>query len=161
MSTKPLMLESETVKAVADPYEEIVRLRNEVTDLRHQLAASQEEARQAKGAAFVATSNLRKQLSPLYNALRQVFGELDAISPADNGAPGVPPQSNAKWESWKQRMPGRPAEFIDLLLIHGTMTIRQFMAAAKCGEQSAYKVTSKLGQAGLIVNNGGRFSLKQ
>ena len=132
-----------------------------IESLRHENRRLDEALRIERlkvGQAEHGVKELRRLLLPLHRALLGVFGEIDSMGIADGGAS---PQSNPKWESWKQRLPGRPAEFIDLLLVHGTMTIKQFMAAAHCGQDSAYKTVSRLGQAGVTVSSGGRYSLKE
>ena len=61
----------------------------------------------------------------------------------------------------KRRMPGKPSEFIDLLLEHGPMNVTNFVTLARCSKQTAYNTLSKLSQAGIIQNNGGKYSLKE
>lgn len=138
-------------------FDEIQSLNERILELEGELRVARLQAANAKRDATLAMGNLKKQLSPLYRALQQVFGELESVGIEDGGSP----QTNARWESWKKRMPGRPAEFIDLLLVHGTMSVKQFMAAAHLGQNTVYGIVSKLGQAGVVSNNGGRYSLSE
>lgn len=138
-------------------FDEIQRLNDRIGELEAELRMARSQAVNAKREAALAMGNLKKQLSPLYRALQMVFGELESVGIED----GVSPRANPRWESWKQRLPGRPAEFIDLLLLHKSMTIKQFMAATHCGQNTAYQIVSKLGQAGVTVNNGGKYQLKE
>jgi hypothetical protein len=134
------------------------RLERELRDSREENLRVRQEAKREVAQVEAAGKELRRILSPLHHALSVIFGELEnlPVSGQASAAAGTDP----RWESWKQRLPGRPAEFIDLLLVHGSMTIKQFMAASHCGQNSAYQTVSKLGQAGVTVNVGGRYSLK-
>ena len=145
---------------------EVDRLKLEIRQLKRALSDAQVEAERAREDANRALSALRRQLSPLYRALQAVFGELEAagIEDAPGVAPGQPApavsRASAIWESWKQKMPGRPAEFITILLEHGEMNVDQLKIAAKCGTNSVYDTIAKLNKAGLINKNGGKYSLK-
>jgi hypothetical protein len=107
---------------------QIETLRTENKRLQRALSDAELRADRAGEDANRALSMLRRQLGPLYRALQAVFGELDAAGVRDDvqaqpSAPGAPVASatDPRWESWKQKMPGRPAEMIDLLLLHGEM----------------------------------------
>lgn len=148
------LLEGEVVDDGRD--QEVESLKEQIRDLESQLADALAATAREKRNAALAMGNLRRQLSPLYQALRSVFGELDAAGVGDETAPST----DARWESVKKRMPGRPAEFIDLLLVHQPMNVTQFVTLAKCSKQTAYNILSKLGQAGVVTNAGGRYSLR-
>lgn len=158
------MIEGDVVPAV-DP--DIERMRAENRQLRREADDAKVEARRAREDADRALSALRKQLSPLYRALQMVFGELDAAGVRDDAPSSAPASSSGgraidpRWESWKQKLPGRPAEMIDLLLLHGEMNRNQLMAAMRAGKDVVRVTTSRLYVAGLITKNGGRVSLKQ
>jgi hypothetical protein len=79
-----------------------------------------------------AISNLRRQLEPLHNALRMVFGEIEAagVGEAAETSSSVNPRVASVWESWKQKLPGKRADFIQALLEHEAMT-----ATHKAAEQ--------------------------
>ncbi len=90
-------------------------------DLREQLRASQRETATARRESSRALAALRKQLHPLHEALKMVFGELDAAGVEDSADAPVNPRTSAVWESWKSKLPGRTAQIIDALLLHGEM----------------------------------------
>jgi hypothetical protein len=67
-----------------------------------------------------------------------------------------------KWAAIKVRNPGKVAEAIDVLLIHGTMNTKQLSAALKMGyDNCRVNVVGKLSRQGLIVKRGRDLSLKQ
>jgi hypothetical protein len=148
---------------------ERAELRTEIRRLEADLRASRLETNAAENEAATAKTAiaaLRQQLLPLHRALRAVFGEIDLVAipesaPAGNSPSAAAPQRNPRWESWKQKMPGRPAEFIELLLLHGTMSRNQLMAAAHCGKDVVRVTISRLNVAGLITKNGSQYSLKE
>lgn len=157
----PLMLNG---GQVVDPLSErIEELEAENRMLQEQLAAAQRQIIDAKKESARAVAGLRKSLSPLFNSLNVLFGEMDAAGIAEDtpGSSTTQPSTDPRWQSWKQRMPGRPAEMIDLLLLHGSMSVKNLMAAMHCGKNAVYQAASKLGQAGVVVNSNGRYSLKQ
>lgn len=143
----------------------IEQLQAEVAELNDQLVIAKAETARAQRASGAAVSNLRRQLAPLYQALQAVFGEMEAIP--DTGAPagstGTATNSkvDAVWESWKRKLGGKAAVFIDVLREHGEMNVAQLRVAAQCGQQTVYDTIAKLHKVGLINKNGGRFSLKQ
>lgn len=161
-----------TPGAKADPRDrKIETLEAEVRRLTRAVAAANEDAESAHRDTARALAALRRQLTPLYQALQSVFGELDAVGvemPTTAAAPdGVEPAAPANarvaavWESWKAKLPGKPAEFISILLDHGEMSHAQLKIAGRCGSDTVYRTITKLNGAGLINKNGGRFSLKQ
>lgn len=145
---------------IDDRNERIDSLEEDVRRLRVELAAAKREATQAQADAARALSALRKQLSPLYRALQAVFGELDAAG-AEDSTPSGSPHSSQAWNEWKTRLGPNCAKVIDALLLGGEMTITAITLTAKIGKNTAYQATSKMGQAGILVRNGSKFSLKQ
>jgi hypothetical protein len=141
-----------------DESEDVEALHDEIHQLRDDLSAARRETSQAKRESARALAALRKQLSPLYQALQMVFGELDAL-PADE--PVAQTVSRSAWDEWKQRLGPSCAKVIDTLLLGGEMTITSICVAAKIGKRTAYTATSKMGQAGILLRNGGKFSLKK
>lgn len=141
---------------------ELESLRTENRQLRRQLSDAEVRAERAGEDADRALSALRRQLNPLYRALQAVYGELDAAGVTD--MPAADTQSSRgvdpRWALWKSKMPGRPSELIDLLLLHGEMSRNQLMAAMRAGKDVVRVTTSRLNVAGLLVKNGGKFSLK-
>jgi len=138
-----------------------LELENE--SLREDLAIARAEAERAKNQAARSVGELRRQLNPLYQALRMVFGELDAIAPASEatGAPGYNDKKLAVWESWKQKLPGKRADFIQALLDHGEMTGTQLRVATHTAAGSVAGIIHELKKLGLIQKSGDKYSLKE
>ncbi len=138
----------------------IAELKARVKELEATIERLQVQADEAKRVL----RPIRKQLEPLFNALQMVFGQLDAAGVEPSvvvvASPSAP-QSNTKWESWKKALPGKPAEFIDLLLVHGEMSTAQLMAAAKCAKQTVYDTAFKMKRSGILVQNGRKYRLKE
>jgi ribosomal protein L29 len=134
---------------ISDLEQENEELREQVTQLKFQLA-------EAQRAGSRGLSNLRRQLSPLYRALQDVFGELDKA-----GVSEAPAASSGRWDEWKARLGPGPAKVIDVLLLGGEMSIAAIALTGKMGKRTVYDATSKMGQAGILVRNGNKFSLKQ
>lgn len=144
--------------------QEIEALRSENRRLQRAVSDAEVDAKRAREDADRALSNLRRQLGPLYRALQMVFGELDAAGVADT-QPASSASTNdgakAKWDEWKQRLDNNCARVIDALLLGGEMNVKAIMVACRMGEATVYRSTSQMGQAGILVKNGGKFSLKQ
>lgn len=138
------------------------QLVEENRQLRIQVRQLDDALRQERLKAEAAASGvreLRRMLSQPFKAMQAIFGEIDQMGIEETTA--TPQVSNAKWESWKASMPGRPAQFIDLLLVHDSMSVKQLMVAAKCAQQTVYDTASKMIRAGILEkNSGGRYSLK-
>ena len=164
----PLMIEGDVLPDV-DP--ELERLRARCRTLEREKADAELAARRAHEDADCALSRLRRQLSPLYQALQAVFGELDAagivdsspVSPTPPNASGAPVDARiaAVWANWKEKLPGYPARIIDALLLHGELNTSQLALACQCKSQRISEGMVKLNKAALVNKNGGRFSLKQ
>ena len=106
---------------------------------------------------------LRKVLNPLYRSLQVVFGELDAAGVTDtvsSPAGATNDGANTKWDEWKKRLDNNCARVIDALLLAGEMNVKAIMVACRMGEAKVYRSTSQMGRAGILVKNGGKFSLK-
>ena len=140
------------------------RLQQQIESLRHALAAAEEELRQeraknAQGAAAVA--ELRRVLSPLYNGLRIVFGQMEEMGMAEP-SDRPDPRKRAVWEAWKTKMPGIPTKIIDALLLHGALTQTQLRIHAQCARSSVPNAVMQLNRAGLINKSAdGKISLKE
>ena len=143
-----------------------------IAELRKKLQATEEELaveRVRRNTTEAGARNLKETLAPLYRALQMVFGDLDAMGlTGGHAAAGTTAESDglseakrAIWRSWQEKMPGRPAQFIDLLLVHGAMTHQQLKIAARGGNTTVRDTLSRLTKAGLIEKNGGKVSLKK
>ena len=129
--------------------EEIERLKAEATDV------------DKMATALVA---LRHVLRPLHKAMGMIFGELDAFE--DQGerqtsSGSAAPKSAAVWEAWKAKLPPACGKVIDALLIHGGLTRAQLKVAAAMAFGTVDSAVSRLKSAGVVVAQGGRYSLKK
>lgn len=169
--TQPLMLEG-VLKETQEADEGLLRkFRKEKQQLEDDLRDARQELddlRADKERLDRSIRNLQQQLSPLHRALRALFGEIELAVGEDTAVPmSVPampgaaqPAIDPRWQSWKEKLPGRPAEMIDALLLHRDMSTRQLATALHCGKDAIYQAAHKLSQVGLISNVGGRYSLK-
>lgn len=145
-----------------DPADDSAELRRRIARLSAQLEDARAETREAQNKsknAMRALQNLQRQLAPMYNALRAVFGEFELIGSSDD----VPSQRvSGVWDSWKSKLGGKQAEFIQAMLDHGhPMTSEQLRVATHTGRSTVPQIIYKLNTLGLINKNGGKFSLKE
>jgi hypothetical protein len=140
----------------------IASLQEENRDLQDQVAAARRELEAQRSESSRAVAELRRQLLPLFQALRAVFGEIDAIAPqAANGVYQQNDKKTAVWESWMKKLPGKRADFIQALLEHGEMTGAQLRVATHTAAGSVAGIIHELKKLGLINKNGGKYSLKE
>ena len=112
-------------------------------------------------------AELRKILSPLYQALGMVFGQVEAMGVSESVAPSSygDPRKAAVWDSWVEKLGGKDSfagKMIVALLQHGALTSKQI--AIHIGTkriQTVYETTLKVNKAGILDKNGDRFSLKE
>lgn len=147
------------IDAAYAPDSRIVELENENRDLRVQLAHSRREVSSAKSDAERSVQSLRRQLSPLYQALHAVFGDMDAIG-GGGDSPAADSRTAAVWASWKQKLGQGEGKIIDALLLHREMNTQQLAIACGFHRNSVPKLIYTLNKSGLINKSGGRFSLK-
>jgi len=133
------------------------RLRREIESANYEISQS----RELHNTQAVAVQNIRDILEPLFSGLKRVFGEMEHAGFETYSAASVDPRKAAIWSSWKQKMPGNPAKFIDALLLHGELTQTQLRLHAQCAQGSVAGVVSQLWKNGLINKNGGKISLKE
>ena len=146
-------------EVVDENEQRIAELEDELNVLRAQLTQSQRASDRAVG-------ELRRQLLPLYNALRAVFGEIDVLvgeapHQGSNMASPVDSRTAQVWTMWKSRLGGNTAKVIDALLLSGDLNTQQLAIATGMNRNTIPNLIMKLNKAGLINKNGGRFSLKQ
>ena len=134
-------------------------LEDENRTLKQALSRANADIERERRANAVVVRELRRQLTPLYQALQALFGELDAI-PDSGAGTAAAPRNQAVWDAWKKRLGGKPSELIDALLLHGDMDSSQIAIAIQCHRNSVPQIVYKLNKAGLLNKNGGRFSLK-
>jgi hypothetical protein len=143
-------------------------LREEVRGLQQDVERAErayEQAQRQADASKRALVSLRRQLTPLYRALQAVFGDLDeagvAATDASDGRSAPIPRHAAIWDSWKAKMPGRTAQVIDALLVHGQMNSTQIGIAIGIHRNNVPPLMTRLNKAGLISKNGHFYSLKE
>jgi hypothetical protein len=161
-----------TLRAIPSPSQ----AQNDIDYLRRQLASANQQLSEAEGrnaeleadlarerakrvAVERGVQELRSVLTPLYQALGHVFGEMEVMGVEGSASPNNDPKA-AVWESWKQKLGGKAAEAIDALRLHGEMTHTQLKIHIRCGQQTVYDTVHRLNKAGIINKNGGRVSLK-
>lgn len=165
-----------TLTGVPSPKDQVESLRQELFAKNRQLnerddenASLREEIRRLerdKKAMETGLVNLRSLLAPLHNGLKMVFGEFDGLdipnmAPQGSQPDSVDPRKQKVWDSWKEKLGGKAAETIDVLLLHGEMNTAQLRVHLQCNKDYAYQVVSKLYTAGIIKKNGGKISLKE
>ena len=148
--------------SVPSPRDQLESLQRELYACNRQLAEVEEALRQERAKNATVESgvrDLRRVLSPLYQALGQVFGEIEGMGVTSAGQPAD--SKSAVWESWKQKLGGKAADAIDALRLHGEMTHTQLKIHIRCGQQTVYDTVHRLNKAGIINKNGGKISLKR
>lgn len=158
-----------------DPQQQIRSIQQELFNRNRQLNEAEQKVatledevralRQERVGILSGVERMRNTLSPLYQALQLLFGDMEELGytpGAENsaGAKGAP-QHSAVWDSWKQKLGGKTAEAIDVLALHGEMNAEQLRIHLRCARTHIYNVIGALNKAGIIHKNGGRVSLKQ
>lgn len=159
MSTlRPHLLKSGDV--VDDRDAIIAELTTQIGELQSELDQKREledVLRRDRQVSDVAIGVVRRQLEPLYHALQTLFGAIDSVAPPKQSSP----RNAAVWESWKLKLGGLPARFIDALLVHGPMTRTQLRIVVGCANSSVADTIYKLNRAGLIDKANGKITLKE
>ena len=138
------------------------RLREDVQELTEDRDAARREAKTLR----YATDELRRQLGPLHNALKAVFGELDTVPSSENGASyssAVPDKKTEEWKLWIQKFGPDTlnARMISALLDHHQMTAEQLRVVMRCATNSVYNTITRLNKLGLLAKTGDKYSLKE
>jgi len=141
---------------------ELELLRQRIEDLEDKLEDAlkrEQEAIQKLLGSSRATVEIRRQLSPLYGALKQLFGELDKFEdsvPAGNNQP-IP---SSVYDAWKQRLPPACGRVIDALLVQ-PMGYGQLKNYCKMGASTLDQALAKLRANNLIEKDGTQNRLKR
>jgi len=142
---------------------QIESLQRELYQRNKQLAETEEALRQErlKSAALErGVAELRTVLTPLYQGLSHIFGQIDTMDIGSGSA--IPSSKNsAAWEQWKQRLGGATARAIDALMIHGEMNQTQLRIILGCATRTVTNVVTALNQAKLIDKRDGKIRLKE
>jgi hypothetical protein len=140
------------------------RMLADETTRRRAAESDLEDALREKRSLQEGVQRLRTSLTPLYDSLRLLFGDMELMGVEDaSGAPASPQKvaSSPAWESWKARLGGVSAKMIDILMLHGELTQEQIRIHIGTNRmQTIYDATKKLNKAGIINKRDGRISLK-
>lgn len=146
----------------------IAVLEQEIDDLRDELRMAKAALRVEKDEAGRAVAGVRRVLSPMFNAMKQLFGEMDAIGGVDEAqGPSAAAVGDNRvrgvWEEWVHKLGvgSAPARVVEALLTHGELSVVQLKVVGKMANQTVYGATSKLNRLGLLNKNGGKYSLKK
>lgn len=145
-------------------------LRRRIAALEHELAdakLARDEAQRESTALAEGVKRIRRQLSPMHEAMKLLFGELDQVTFRESGAseavaPSVPASTwpSPVWDSWKSRLGARCGYVIDFLLIHQNVTVTQIGIALHSDKRTIRKAIARMTEAGIISRSGARVSLK-
>lgn len=130
----------------------IARLEDRVRQLERELAEKDRQIAHGEAANRQAVLNLRRQLAPLYKALREVFGELDTLA-GDTNVPWVedPVLNTPYWETWKSRVSRSGARIIDVLRVTPHLNNTQIAAAAKMDKGTVSNTLVVLRKLGILA----------
>lgn len=164
MSSRPLL--GEYMGEEPSRPDEAAKLRKRIAELEAEVSDLRIQVR-ARGDRLAACEHpmrmLRKELSPLRNAINAIFGELDAAGINEESVRPVAPSSakSAVWDRWMNQLGGNRAAVLKALLEHGEMSRVQLRVASAVPDGSLNSVTSELHKLGLINRGGGKYSLKE
>lgn len=149
-----------------DPRQQIESLHRDLYASNRQLAETEETLRQERlklAALERGVGELRIVLTPLYQGLCHIFGEIAATGIGEQSvhASSTAPKNAAAWEQWKQRLGGATARAIDALMVHGEMNQTQLRIILGCATRTVTNVVAALNQAKLIDKREGKIRLKE
>jgi hypothetical protein len=137
----------------------IAALRDRVSHLERRIEGQEARIDLVKRDAVIVLLNL------LGRSLKHVAsGEFDieeiAASVATS-ATGISATGNPRWDAIKQRNPGRIAQAIETLLVHGTMSTAQLAAAMRMNRSNcSNNVVTKMNSMGMLQRDGSNWKLK-
>lgn len=134
-------------------------VRDQTPELRREIERLVQELREERGrnaAIQNGIRDLRRVLSPLYDSLRLIYEETDAMRVGSSTPEGL------KWDAIKLRLAPRLQAAIDVFLAQGGLTNSQLAVALKMNRTNcSNNVSGALLRQGLLVKNGNTLSLKQ
>lgn len=162
------------VRPLSDPREDALsdlgqrliraeKLLAEETTRRRTAESDLEDAQRENRNLTEGMRRLRSSLTPLYDSLRLLFGDMEMMGVQDSAptAPGGQPAAkSAVWESWKAKLPSGEAKAIDALLLHGKLNTPQVRIHVGCATRTAQNIVTALKSKGLIEGDGKGWSLK-
>jgi hypothetical protein len=140
--------------------EENNRLQREVENLQMEVQRVKNESKRS----LVAIAHLQEALEPTFRGMKMIFREMDALDLPEVGSPAHSSQptarnSNPKFAAALQRLDGKKAEVLRLLMDVGPMSMTGIKTALGGRPQTLYDATSHLGRMGLIKKADGKFVL--
>ena len=151
---------------LADWRQKAESLQRDLYQRNQQLTEAEEALRQERvrsAGLERGVAELRTVLTPLYQGLAHIFGEIGVMDTGNSsGSPvDADPRKKAIWDSWKAKLPSGESKAIDALLLHGTMTTGQLRIHVGCATRTAQNIVTALKSKGLINKNGAQVSLKE
>jgi hypothetical protein len=140
------------------------KLQRELDDLGLELQKSKTEV---KRLTQVLTALRDSPLNPIFRVLKVIYGELDSVdlppsvaTSSGNISIASTSNTNPKFEAALQRLTGKNAEVLKLIMEMGPMSVPAMATTLNAGKQRIYDATSYLGRAGLLKKGeGGKFHL--
>jgi hypothetical protein len=146
----PFLLEGHTCESCESLRRKLERTEDALRQVREDLLKAQRQ--------LIATGRFKKMIAEPFHVLRTIMDELSDVevdSPAS-------PRSNAVWDSWKSKLGGKKAEFIQAMLECGhPMTSEQLRVATHTGRSTVPQIIHQLKDLGLINKENGKYSLKE
>lgn len=152
------------LSVVPDPHDQIASLQRLLQQKNERIAELEEQLRLEKTRNYtieISARNLQNILTPLYNAVGGILGHIEAMEISSGSGTATSPAKREVWTSWKQKLGGKTADAIDVLLMHGPMTHTQLRIQLKCATRTCTNVVGALNRAGLIDRANGKISLKE
>jgi chromosome segregation ATPase len=153
------------MSALPTQQSQIESLQRELYQRNQQLTEAEEalrKERQKSASLERGMAELRTVLTPLYQGLCHIFGQIEAVGVETGGLDARPaPKNAAAWEQWKQRLGGATARAIGALMVHGEMNQTQLRIILGCATRTVTNVVAALNQAKLIDKRDGKIRLKE
>lgn len=153
---------------VVDPEHEVKSLRQRLANAEEESAALREQlsAEQRKNRTLErSVAEIRRQLGPLHNALRGLFGEIELLDiPTESAQPqtAADDRKTKLWQPWIDKFGDNlQGKMLRALLDHGPMTAAQLRVPMQCSQQSIYNAYDRLVKLGLVSSSGGKYHLKE
>jgi hypothetical protein len=125
-----------------------------IRDLEHQVGAIRKDVQRA----LAEIQELRNAVGPFLVAMKKVFSSYSGTEKSPEIA--VSAAASSVWDVWKQRLGGKQSEIIEVLQL-GPKTATQIKNAIGGRNSTVFAHLKKMSGMGLIVNNGGKYSLKE
>ncbi len=143
----------------------IARLEARVRDLERELVEKDQQIAGSRHLVDQGMRSLRRQLSPLYKALQQVFGELDELAPEVSAQPaasmGVAGNNNDYWATWKSRLRPAVGRVIDALIETPHLGSTHLAATLRMDPRTVRDALASMRKVGILATSAeGKHSLQ-